>query len=111
MGWTTQSERQEKEVEEVSDKEGSYVLPGLKAQRQGTRYFSCCCEQILDKKQLKEGCFRLTLDGIVRHQREGKTAAVWRIWSHGVYNQKIEVKEGFQLTFSSLFNWGPQSMG
>lgn len=49
------SEREEKEVEEGSDKEGSYVLPGLKAQRQCTRYFSCCCEQTLDKKQLKEG--------------------------------------------------------
>lgn len=28
MEWTMQSEREEKEVEEVSDKEGSYVLPG-----------------------------------------------------------------------------------
>lgn len=45
MGWTMQSEREEKEVEEVSVKEGSYVLPGLKAQGQDTRYFSCCCEQ------------------------------------------------------------------
>lgn len=44
------SEREEKEVEEGSDKEGSYVLPGLKAQRQCARYFSCCCEQTLGKK-------------------------------------------------------------
>lgn len=37
MGWTMQSEREEKEVEESSDKKGSYDLPGLKAQRQCTR--------------------------------------------------------------------------